>query len=387
MIDSDGRNLRQLTDGPDNDIEPIYTPDGGIVFCSSRCHRFVPCWRTQVATLYRCDADGRNVRMLSNNAEQENTPWMLPDGRVLYMRWEYVDRHTTAYWTMFSHSLVADGRNGAGNRPPRTVGSSASRLMKLLDGSHYKAKPSAREQTLVRLWIESGAVYPGTYGALGSGIYPVQFPEATIRRRCAGCHQAALDVGTANEPRPTSGRPESGANTLMGQDVPRANIKKTTYRNPKPGAFYFQFGKREPPQPLLSDIYDIILIRHLAYFQLGEAPLYQALCNLDRPEKSRLLRAPLARGAGGLQLCGRAVFADQSDPDYREMRAAIDDAAERLVRHKRFDMPGFRPNRYYIREMQRFGVLPQSLPDDAPVNPYAADRAYWQTFEHTPPSR
>ena len=46
-IDADGSNLRQLTDGPDNDIEPIYTPDGGIVFCSSRCHRFVPCWRTQ----------------------------------------------------------------------------------------------------------------------------------------------------------------------------------------------------------------------------------------------------------------------------------------------------------------------------------------------------
>lgn len=102
-INTDGRNLRQLTDGPDNDIEPVYTPDGGIIFCSSRCHRFVPCWRTQVATLYRCDGDGRNIRMLSNNAEQENTPWMLPDGRVLYMRWEYVDRHQMLYhhlWTL-----------------------------------------------------------------------------------------------------------------------------------------------------------------------------------------------------------------------------------------------------------------------------------------------
>lgn len=44
-IDCEGKNLRRLTDGPDNDIEPIYVPDGGIVFCSSRCHRFVPCWR------------------------------------------------------------------------------------------------------------------------------------------------------------------------------------------------------------------------------------------------------------------------------------------------------------------------------------------------------
>lgn len=102
-IGVDGSGLKQLTDGPDNDIEPVYTPDGRIVFCSSRCHRFVPCWRTQVATLYGCDADGSNVRMLSNNAEQENTPWMMPDGRILYMRWEYVDRNQMLYhhlWTI-----------------------------------------------------------------------------------------------------------------------------------------------------------------------------------------------------------------------------------------------------------------------------------------------
>ena len=117
---------------------------------------------------------------------------------------------TTAYWTMFSHSLVVDGRNSTGNRPPRAIGSSASRLMTLLDGSHHDAKPSARERTLVRLWIESGAVYPGTYGALGCGIYPVTFPEATMRRRCASCHESS----------------------------------KPPYRNAKNGAFYFQFGKR-----------------------------------------------------------------------------------------------------------------------------------------------
>ena len=102
-INADGSGLRQLTDGPDDDIEPIYTPDGGIVFCSGRCRRFVPCWRTRVATLYRCDGSGRNVRPLSSNIEHENTPWMLPDGRVLFMRWEYVDRNQLVFhhlWTI-----------------------------------------------------------------------------------------------------------------------------------------------------------------------------------------------------------------------------------------------------------------------------------------------
>ncbi len=84
--------LRQLTSGPFDDIEPAYLPDGGIVFVSSRCKRWVNCWLTQVAVLHRCDADGSNIRALSSNNEHDNTPWPLPDGRILYTRWEYVDR-------------------------------------------------------------------------------------------------------------------------------------------------------------------------------------------------------------------------------------------------------------------------------------------------------
>ncbi|MDO8543623.1 MAG: hypothetical protein Q7S40_24540 [Opitutaceae bacterium] len=102
-INADGTGLRQLTHDDFDDLEPSYLPDGGIVFCSSRCNRFVPCWYVQVATLHRCDADGKNIRPLSSNIEQDNTPWTLPDGRVLYTRWEYVDRsreHFHHLWSM-----------------------------------------------------------------------------------------------------------------------------------------------------------------------------------------------------------------------------------------------------------------------------------------------
>jgi len=102
-INADGSGLKQLTDGPFDDIEPVYLPDGGIIFCSSRARRWVPCWYTQVATLHRCDGDGENIRMLSSNIEQDNTPWMLPDGRIMYTRWEYVDRSREAFhhlWVM-----------------------------------------------------------------------------------------------------------------------------------------------------------------------------------------------------------------------------------------------------------------------------------------------
>jgi hypothetical protein len=43
-------------------------------------------------------------------------------------------------------------------------------------------------------------------------------------------------------------------------------------------------------------------------------------------------------------------------------------------------MPGFRPNKYYLREMKRFGFLPKDLGPDDPVDYYATDQAYWKSF-------
>jgi len=101
-IGVDGKGIRQLTSGRYDDIEPTYLPDGGIMFVSGRGKRWVNCWLSQVGILYRCDADGKNVRQISGNIEHDNTPWVLPDGRVLFQRWEYVDRSEVHYhhlWT------------------------------------------------------------------------------------------------------------------------------------------------------------------------------------------------------------------------------------------------------------------------------------------------
>ena len=677
-INADGTGLRQLTDGPDDDIEPTYLPDNGIMFCSSRCHRYVPCWRTRVAVLYRCNGDGSGIRPLSSNAEQENTPWPLPDGRVLYMRWEYVDRNQLAfhhlwtvnpdgtgvmvfygnekpggvmidakpipgthrvvavlspghgmpehlgrivaidpaagpdaasglrsisrgdrlyrdpyplaadrflvadaggiylmdadgntepvyrtdkgskltaheprplqprprerviptrvdpscttgrlilqdiyagrnmagvqlgeikqllvleqlpkpvnfsggqepldiggtftlerilgtvpvaadgsaamelpagrslffvaldqrgrsvkrmqsfltlqpgemtgcvgcheprthtpsagprldisrqppqsvqpipgipdvldyprdiqplldrhcvrchrperrdggleltgdhlplfsasYWALVQRGLFRDGRNAYGNNPPRAVGSSASRLLDLVDGRHHGARFADAEERTLRLWIESGATYAGTYAALGSGMYPVKYPASTIERRCGACH--AEDVKAY------------------------ADMKKMTH---------FRFGPG-PAQPLIADATEITFLRRMAYYKSGEAGPHQLLCNLSRPDQSLLLRAPLAPTAGGLGRCRGTVFADAADPDYREILAAIQAAAGDLNAGKRFDMPGFRPNATYLREMRRFGIVSA---DDAsnPPDAYAMDQAYWKSFWPAP---
>jgi hypothetical protein len=689
-VDVDGSSLRQLTDGPYDDIEPTYLPDGSIMFVSSRCKRWVNCWLTKVAVLHRCDGDGEDIRAISANVEHDNTPWPLPDGRVLYQRWEYVDRSQVHYhhlWTTnpdgtgqmvyfgnqtpgvvmidakpipesrkvvavfspghgrrdhdgaitvvdpregpdvdqrarritsaqnfrdpwaFSEELflaarekeivllddrgtvstiyrcsaeeaaagltcheprpvvprprepvipdrsnprretgrlalmdVYEGRNMAGvergeikkllvveslpkpinftggmdpltyggsftlervlgtvpvepdgsasmelpamralffialdedgmavkrmhsfltvqpgettscvgchesrtqslmppenrtalarrpsqiepiddcpdvfdfprdiqpildrlcvdchgyaktdrggpyaggviltgdhgpmfshayftmtvkrlfkdnrnqpqsNYPPRTMGSSASRIFDKIDGSHHGVEATEHERKMLRLWIDLGAPYPGTYAALGCGSIggyqqnrqiETDFDWSTtkagaqvIARRCASCHE--------------------------GNDVlPKAISDER-------GVSFWRFSLDDPR---------LKLSRHIVF-------------NLSRPEKSLLLLAPLAKEAGGLELCRadngqtKVVFSDTADADYQMLLAMVAAGKKRLEEIKRFDMPGFRPRPGYVREMQDYGVLPRDLPESAEIDIYATDRRYWDLFQY-----
>lgn len=687
-IQADGSGLRQLTDGIYDDIEPCCLPDGGIVFVSARARRWVQCWLTQVATLHRCDRDGRNIRPLSANLEHDNTPWVLPDGRLLYTRWEYVDRSQVHYhhlWTMnpdgtgqtvffgnlhpgdvyidakpipgsgeivlirspghgamehagfvatlsakrgpdhlpslrtltqtadfrdpwplaadaflaarqaslvlvtgegrvetlytlpaefeqgwlheprplvartrepvlatlvqpsqptgrylvadvyrgrnmagvrrgeikkllvmeslpkpvnftggmdplsyagtftlervlgtvpveedgsahfvapamrslffvaldendlsvkrmqsfttvapgetlscvgcheertrvlstdtgrlplaarrppsmiepladvpdvldfprdvqpvldqhclachdyprrdggvvlsgdrgpmFSHSYytlvvwkqVADGRNlPRSNYPPRALGSGGSALMKKLDPTHYDVRVTPRQRRLVRLWLDSGAPYPGTYAALGTGMIggyqqneqvlenDRDWPETraarqAFARRCQSCHHER------HHPIPSYLSDEIGL-SFWAPDMNDARLRHS---------------------------------RHIVF-------------NLTRPRLSLVLLAPLGRAAGGYGLCRPAgtavgsappVFATTADPDYRAILAMCEAGKRRLEEIKRFDMPGFRPRLEYLREMKRYGVLPAGFdPLKDLVDVYALDRAYWDLF-------
>ena len=73
-INADGSGLRQLTTGPYDDFEPTYLPDGRILFCSSRCKRWVNCWYTQVAVLYTCDEQGGHMSGRSRPISSRTTP-------------------------------------------------------------------------------------------------------------------------------------------------------------------------------------------------------------------------------------------------------------------------------------------------------------------------
>ena len=103
-VNIDGTGLKQLTFGDYDDLDPIYTPDGKITFCSSRQHSYVRCMpMTHSFAVSRCDADGKNIYVVSANGEPEYLPSMLEDGRVIFTRWEYTDKalwRVQSLWTM-----------------------------------------------------------------------------------------------------------------------------------------------------------------------------------------------------------------------------------------------------------------------------------------------
>lgn len=280
--------------------------------------------------------------------------------------------HSYEQLTLFKQ--VADGRNRKGsNYDPYVIGAANSPLMKKLSGEHHGVKLSEHEIRTIRYWIESAAVYPGTYAALGSGciggkqrgyerrtrqILNVDFEWETsikgsevIKKRCASCHKGnklTLPKNLSDERRLFLWRPE--------WDGPKVTSS-----------------------------------RHILY-------------NLTRPEKSVLLLGPLSKEAGGYGSCKEVlklyksgaiqklgnpveVFKDTSDPDYQTLLAMIQAGKDMLGEIKRFDMPGFRPRGEYLREMKRFGILSESFDvgsSELTMDAYEMDRRYWESLWHKP---
>ena len=124
-VGADGSGLRAVTaDGEDeaamlksfghgyDDLDPCYLPDGRIVFASTRAKHAVLCHNAFTTTsLHVMDADGRNIRPLSTNTANEFTPTVMNDGRVIYTRWEYMDKGCGDVQSLWS--MAPDGSHAA----------------------------------------------------------------------------------------------------------------------------------------------------------------------------------------------------------------------------------------------------------------------------------
>lgn len=75
VIDEDGRNLKNLTNHPANDINGIWSPDGTkIAFASDRDGNY---------EIYVMNADGQETTRLTNNPQKDSSPSWSPDGKQI----------------------------------------------------------------------------------------------------------------------------------------------------------------------------------------------------------------------------------------------------------------------------------------------------------------
>ncbi len=99
-VNADGTGLVQLTDGPYNDFDPCFLPDGRVAFISERRGGFLRCggsaprWPSPTYTLHSMEPDGSDIITLSYHETQEWNPSVNHDGMLVYTRWDYVDRDT-----------------------------------------------------------------------------------------------------------------------------------------------------------------------------------------------------------------------------------------------------------------------------------------------------
>ncbi len=240
--------------------------------------------------------------------------------------------------------------------------------MDKIDGSHYDVKLDEHDANIIRLWLDSCTQYAGTYAAYGTGQiggcwgnnepvramdtnWPSTAPaKEAIGRRCGSCHGVDFPKHVTDATVPVS------HNDMLSWERPMSRFS-----------------------------------RHRIF-------------NLTAPDKSLVLLSPLSKEAGGYAqsepvekqivenksmppkpIKHPVIFKSTDDPDYQKILTHVTEAKDKLNEIKRFDMPGFKPNEHYIREMKRYGVLDASFDlANAPIDVYAVEQDYFKQFWHQP---
>jgi hypothetical protein len=339
-IGADGAGVRQLTTSPPydgfepspraagcQDVEPCYLPSGEIAFVSTRTVRYVDCVDIEpVTTLFVMDGDGvvalfppRRVEPIYRDDPRPGPPRAFGfarevqpvldrhcvrchharDKKGLDLRGDATNWFSLAYENLRPFVTPIGPQGAAAIVPPRSQGAVASRLVDLLLAGHEDVRLDPESLDRIITWIDlnipyydSTAVTRPSNVALsnqvtGSGRALVCNAKPlwdALGDRCQGCHPRGFRIDPARAP-------------CKILDLPKTMTRPCV--------------------------------------------------NFTHPEESRILTAPLARDAGGLELCGKAVLANREDPTYRAALQVIQTWHDDLVARPREDMPGSVPCEAY----------------------------------------
>ena len=173
-VDTDGKNLRELTPSDQPDVQwfdSCYLPDEGqIIACSTAGMQGLPCVNGSepMVNLYRVNTRNKSVRQLTFEQDSDWHPRVLNSGRVLYLRWEYTD--IPHYFSRYLFQMNPDGSGqvehwGSGSYFPtayvwpRPIPDHPSKIVGIASGHHAKSETGR----LLLLDPELGRKYPLRY--------------------------------------------------------------------------------------------------------------------------------------------------------------------------------------------------------------------------------
>lgn len=268
--------LRQLTRAEGvSDIDPAFLPDGRIVFSSTRDPKYCMCNRHIMCNLYRMERDGANIVQIGKSTLFEGHSTVLPDGRILYDRWEYVDRNfgdAQGLWTCnpdgTGHAIfwgnnttspggVIDARALDGNRVIAVLAACHDRPRGAL-GIIDRSLGVDGKKPVVKTWPEgfrerikeAGQDYDSTGGMERKyeDPYPLDAGHFLATHRLPGCMGSAQDAIYMLDLLGNEVMVHREADTGCYDAIPvRARAKehvhaeRRNYESPKaPGRFYLQ---------------------------------------------------------------------------------------------------------------------------------------------------
>lgn len=228
-------------------------------------------------------------------------------------------------------------KNAGTDPDPYSMGTGSSRLIPTFEPTHHGVSLGDHEKLLLKTWIDAGEKFAGTYAALGSAHRGLKIEVSA----------AAAEV---MERRCSDCHRTSRKTPLTAGEI----------RISDAGGWY----------------------------------------NIDQPDLSLLLTAPLAKEAGGTGFCKQArpkrmqagldeppatIFTSKDDPDYQILREQVMAVVEEYGQ-PRYWQENFQPTPEYIRELKRYGALPADFAagkDD--FDPWQADLEYFKVIYQAGP--